>query len=571
MSPSYFHLEGFNKNETRLGDGPWGLYLYREAGWDADPVQSKGEGGGEKLELTGTPVLFVPGNAGSFKQVRSLASTATRTYWELPGLRREGVEWEEEGSTSLDFFTLDFNDDFSAFHGQTLFDQAEYTADAIRYILNLYPGRDGIQTKPTSLIVVAHSMGGIVARATFLDSHYLPNSISTLITFASPHLVPPVTVDSGVDNFYNSVNSYWREAYGLTPYTSIKSNETPTRQDLREVVTISINGGISDEMIASETASLSSLVPDDDSNGFAVSTTAIPGVQTPMDHLAILWCQQLMQVVAESILTIVDSRHPARTISRQARVDVFSTRLLGGLERKSHDVVSTETVNLEELERGTASRKLGAGERLNLRGGGRGRTTYLMPRPHHGTRSHFSLLTSATIGFDKQAKVQVYGCSSSSTAGKPLESISCTRVSRSHLTVLPSSPHNSLSPILPAAVGDGTMNLITLDGEESAQFDLMLVVVEESPDTWLLAEFADKTENVQAIDRGAFRASFSSPPKISPVFCSFTYLGRSVRLGIPRQNFHREDELVYLRSILTGAPIFAPRTKAGSDSKPLSW
>jgi hypothetical protein len=115
------------------------------------------------------------------------------------------------------------------------------------------------------------------------------------------------------------------------------------------------------------------------------------------------------------------------------------------------------------------------------------------------------------------------------------------------------------------------MNLITLDGEESAQFDLMLVVVEESPDTWLLAEFADRTENVQAIDRGAFRESFSSPPKISPVFCSFTYLGRSVRLGIPRQNLHKQDELVYLRSILTGAPIFAPHTKAGSDSKPLSW
>ncbi|GAA5980826.1 hypothetical protein JCM21900_003767, partial [Sporobolomyces salmonicolor] len=213
--------------------------------------------------------------------------------------------------SSLDFFTIDFNDDFSAFHGQTLLDQAEYTADCIRYILGLYANRRG-KPDPTSVIVVAHSMGGIVARAAFLSAQYQSRSISTLITFATPHLVPPITVDPGVNHVYAAVNSYWREAYSLSSSTSpllpLTHPRSPAHEELRDLILVSISGGLSDDMIASESASLSSLVPADDSNGFAVSTTAIPGVQTPIDHLAILWCHQLMQTVAEALLAVVDAR-----------------------------------------------------------------------------------------------------------------------------------------------------------------------------------------------------------------------------------------------------------------------
>ncbi|GAA5955116.1 hypothetical protein JCM3765_003199 [Sporobolomyces pararoseus] len=502
MSPSYFHLSGFDKNETRLGNGPWGLYLYREAGWDDDPVQLEGNGGREKLVLSGTPVLFVPGNAGSFKQVRSLASTATRTFWELPGMRREGGEWDKKGSSSLDFFTLDFNDDFSAFHGQTLFDQAEYTADAIRYILNLYTGQSQHNPAPTSLIVVAHSMGGIVARAAFLDPHYVPESISTLVTFATPHLVPPVTVDPRIDQFYSSINSYWREGY----HPSISSaSSLASQESLKDVVLISINGGISDEMIASETASLSSLVPENDSNGFAVSTTAIPEVQTPMDHLAILWCQQLMQVVAESILSIVDSRSSRRIISRQARIDVFSDRLLGGLERKQHSTVTAGALDLEVIEEGNPARRLGNGERLVLRqgGGSSSRATYLMPVSSSLGQRRFSLMTSApSIGPENEKNVRVFACTNTESAQQDTASISCLPISSDHLTFLPASPHSSLSPILPASVGDETMKLVTLDSQDLADIDHIVVATQISSEDWLLAEVVDETEQVQIVNQG---------------------------------------------------------------------
>jgi hypothetical protein len=36
-----------------------------KAGWDQDPYVDDGQGG-HKLLLTGTPILFVPGNAGSY-------------------------------------------------------------------------------------------------------------------------------------------------------------------------------------------------------------------------------------------------------------------------------------------------------------------------------------------------------------------------------------------------------------------------------------------------------------------------------------------------------------------------
>lgn len=504
MSPSYFHLAGFNKTETRLGNGPWGLYLYREAGWDDDPIQVDAEGR-EKIVLGGTPALFVPGNAGSFKQVRSLASTATRTYWELPGSKRKGSWDREEGrgsTSSMDFFTLDFNDDFSAFHGQTLFDQAEYTADAIRYILSLYNhGNENDNPNPTSLIVVAHSMGGIVARATFLDPHYTPHSISTLITFATPLLVPPVTIDSKVDDFYSLVNSYWREAYSLSP--SSLSNSSAA-DELRDVVTISIGGGISDEMIASETTSLDSLVPSNESNGFSVSTTSIPGVETPIDHLAILWCNQLMQVVGESLLSIADTRRKEKVVSREARVEEFRTRLLGGLERGDTGLEGGQKVSLGDIEQGEPLQRLEPNERLVVRqGSGGGRTTRIMPIR---TNERFSLLTSAVIG--ETESVQIHVCSDSTAPESP----SCMPLSPRSVTLLPLSTHSDVPPILPAAGGDGHMSVVILEADELVQFNFLAISVKQSLETWLLAEFTKVEEHVEIVDRGIFRECYAFRP-----------------------------------------------------------
>src|SRR3978361_124937 len=86
-------------------------------------------------QVKGVPVLFIPGNAGSYKQVRPIAAEAATYFHDV--LRHDAAVIDA-GTRNLDFFTVDFNEDITAFHGQTMLDQAEYLNEAIAYILSLY-------------------------------------------------------------------------------------------------------------------------------------------------------------------------------------------------------------------------------------------------------------------------------------------------------------------------------------------------------------------------------------------------------------------------------------------------
>ncbi|GAA5975209.1 hypothetical protein JCM11641_004394 [Rhodosporidiobolus odoratus] len=523
MSPSYLHLSGYGRTQTRLGNGPWGLYLYREAGWDTDPFLDEGKT--DRLALAGVPVLFIPGNAGSFKQVRSLAAAASRTYYEVPGVPREEVAGRK-GAAPLDFFTLDFNDDFSAFHGQTLLDQAEYTADCIRYILSLYASRGGGYSgrpDPTAVIVVAHSMGGIVARAAMLDEEYLSGSISTIVTFASPHLVPPVPVDSGIDHVYSAINRFWRDGYSRSPSsvshaTNATSARSSTRDELSSVALISIAGGLSDLTIASESTSLSSLVPSSGSHGFTVFTTAIPGVQTPIDHLAILWCRQLMYTVAEGLLDIVDTRRSEGVVGREERVRKLKKRWVGGAEGGTEDE-DEERVASVQLEQGAVSETLDAGERLVVRPGETTHQKRIFVLPVLSTsqtspsnRTVFSVLTSARFGARPDDLVNVWACSAlsasdslGSAASNDVDP-SCLPLSPSHLSLLPASPHSSTSPVLPAPVEEGGMSLVEIRADDpklSGMKAILVVVKEGAKREWVVAEWAGRAGQTKVKERNA--------------------------------------------------------------------
>lgn len=145
----------------------------------------------------------------------------------------------KDGSTNLDFFSVDFNEDFSAFHGQTILDQAEYLNDAVAYILSLYHDprrsqRDPGLPDPSSVILVGHSMGGVVARTMLIMPNYQSNSINTIVTMSAPHARPPVSVDAESVRTYKRINDYWRQAY-----TQKWANDNP----LWHVTLISIAGG----------------------------------------------------------------------------------------------------------------------------------------------------------------------------------------------------------------------------------------------------------------------------------------------------------------------------------------
>ena len=83
------------------------LYLYRERHF-------------EPMDLpNGSPALFVPGNSGSYGQVRSVASSAARQFYKENGSgeRRMNGEDAPPGVAHTDWYTIDFNEDFSAFSG----------------------------------------------------------------------------------------------------------------------------------------------------------------------------------------------------------------------------------------------------------------------------------------------------------------------------------------------------------------------------------------------------------------------------------------------------------------------
>ncbi|THH33528.1 hypothetical protein EUX98_g695 [Antrodiella citrinella] len=202
MSPSYILQTSFDRKWTPLAKR-YSLYLYREVGW-------------ETHELHGSPVLFIPGNAGSSQQARSIASSATRQYFEQP--EQVASEFVSAEYRALDFFTVEFNEDLSAFHGTTLETEREYASRAIDYILSLYPAN-------TSILILGHSMGGVVA--TSLLPHH---NIAAIITMSTPYTLPPARFDRRIEGiFTRSLHSLTSDP---TPILSLCGGAT----DLMEVL-----------------------------------------------------------------------------------------------------------------------------------------------------------------------------------------------------------------------------------------------------------------------------------------------------------------------------------------------
>ncbi|KAF4575291.1 GPI inositol deacylase [Pleurotus pulmonarius] len=259
MSPSYVLQTGFDERWSNLAKR-YSLYLYREVAWDDGKLPS------------GIPVLFIPGNAGAAGQVRSIASSATRQYFQRPGVVADEFEtgWKR-AVKPLDFFALDFNEDLSAFHGPTLESQLRYGSNAISYILSLYPAK-------TQIIVMGHSMGGVVA-VSLLPS---PN-ISAIITMSTPHTLPPARFDARIDKIY-------------------ARNQQLLTTDVAPIV--SLCGGATDMMIPSEACVLPP--SDDDVKPFrrTVFTSALEGAWTGVGHREMVWCHQVRWRVARAALEL---------------------------------------------------------------------------------------------------------------------------------------------------------------------------------------------------------------------------------------------------------------------------
>ncbi|KAF2760597.1 GPI inositol-deacylase [Pseudovirgaria hyperparasitica] len=394
MRPSFVKYTGFDTEHTPFAS-KYSLYLYREGVIDEDP------------KLKGVPVLFIPGNAGSYKQVRPLAAEAAY-HW------HDALQYDAgaigAGKRPLDFFSVDFNEDITAFHGQTLLDQAQYLNDAILYILSLYhdpsqSNRDRDLPDPSSVILVGHSMGGIVARTMLIMPNYQPNSVNTILTLAAPHARPPVSFDGEIVRIYSDINHYWRHSYSQN-----WANDNP----LWHVTLISIAGGGLDTIVPSDYASVASLVPD--THGFTVFASTIPNVWTGMDHLAITWCNQLRKSIVRALYDVVDVNRPAQTTRRAERMTTFKKWFLTGLEDAAEKSLQHQDTNILLTIEDESTPVESPGGRLTLRnlGDSKRPQAYLIPVPLQGASDayRFTLLSDQKLDFaGGNGKLEVLFCS----------------------------------------------------------------------------------------------------------------------------------------------------------------
>ncbi|KAI9290765.1 PGAP1-domain-containing protein [Neoconidiobolus thromboides FSU 785] len=298
MTYSYpeFIKQHFASNTKELNR--YSLYLYKDLEFD------------NEKELYGTPVLFLPGNAGSYKQVRSIAKTVSLLA-------------KKRNIMGLDFFTINFNEELSALVGQILVDQSNYAIESIDYILKLYQenlSNNKLISIPTSVIVIGHSMGGIVARNIPSLKVYKKGSINSIFTLASPHLYPRLPLEKEMYLLYDQVNHFWRER-------NFHQNEfSDIRNELNNISLISITGGNRDSQIASDLSELSTLV--NKNHGFTVYTTSLPKAWVSSDHQSILWCKQVVLSVSKAILNIIDINSEFRTLPIKNRMQQLKLDLL---------------------------------------------------------------------------------------------------------------------------------------------------------------------------------------------------------------------------------------------------
>ncbi|KAL7991541.1 hypothetical protein Chor_015797 [Crotalus horridus] len=262
------------------------LYLYGE-GISAEENRN--------LILTGIPILFLPGNAGSFKQVRSLGSIALR--------KAEDIDFKYH----FDVFSVNFNEELVALYGGSLQRQTRFVHECIKIILKLYKGHE---FAPRSVAIVGHSMGGLVARALVILKHFKPELLNILITQATPHVAPVLPLDQYLADFYSTVNHNWIQK----------------AQEIRNLTTLSVAGGFRDYQVRSGLAFL----PSSSSQNCALSvvSSAVPRVWVSTDHLSIVWCKELNLATVRAFFDLIDDNTKQISENPQRKVLVLNHHFL---------------------------------------------------------------------------------------------------------------------------------------------------------------------------------------------------------------------------------------------------
>ena len=130
--------------------------------------------------------------------------------------------------------------------------------------------------QPSSVVLIGHSMGGIVARGVVALPSFTPGSVETIITLCSPHSNLPAYVDPALRAQLDAINTFWLN--GLIVYPHVNTNLSDpdpavlnrlaeARARLGSVVLASIAGGRRDLLVPTRLADVRGFCPP--SNGCA--------------------------------------------------------------------------------------------------------------------------------------------------------------------------------------------------------------------------------------------------------------------------------------------------------------
>ena len=287
MYPSYKQVSVPNTTSR------YRLWLYKEA------QDSR------RLKLSaGLPVLYVPGNAGSYKQVRSFGAEAHRGFFGVDIYGR-GVNvaslvglGSEAGSekNALDFWAVDFHEELSGLSGALLERQSDFVAKVIQHLAHLY--RDSfspLHIRPSSVVLLGHSMGG-VAILNALSKYELP--VHSVVSMATPHL-PAVLPDRTMARVYTRIES--------------------AADRLDQLALVSIGGGPNDQIVASRLSV----------RGLYADSQSISRAHVSADHLCIVWCNQVVKAVVGGLFAMIDPLTKDFMSDQNQRLDAMRKRLFG--------------------------------------------------------------------------------------------------------------------------------------------------------------------------------------------------------------------------------------------------
>jgi glycosylphosphatidylinositol deacylase len=165
-------------------------------------------------------------------------------------------------------------------------------------------------------------MGGIVARLAATSSP--KDSISLILTMATPHTISPAPFDYTTESIYRLISTHQI------------SRPSP--------LLISVCGGISDTQVVSDTCALgdSDLHPED---GFTVFTSGLPGAWTGVDHQAMVWCHQIRWAVARALMESANIKEKGDQLLRLKRWlgDDIADRTPSALAIQKHTIPVTSS------------------------------------------------------------------------------------------------------------------------------------------------------------------------------------------------------------------------------------